>query len=418
MDDDGNVRVGGTPHTSVNSSGCHDSGVDSGYLSRSLTPHSSYTPTVSTGYRNKLSGAIAKRYRHRPDPWQCEKFHRRFKHSQLLNVSERPTAENSGQDSGLELSHTHQDVSLLAHSTPSCANDGLDKPLANRSQRNWKMPVVTPASCLHLLSPPPSPAMPATSSYVEAELVEEDVEMKLVVPRESAPETTSPRLKTPVVPLIVVSPVRERINPATITSVENRQLSKLSIADLCAIPEIKPKRLDFSHRGLSELRGISSGATLSYARKERVDFLSLLGKESNHWNVVSKILSYLGCQDLCTISMVSTTWRRMCRNDACANRRRINYILRKQNAKENLTIAKKVKHEEDIQTSPKGRKGYQVRKGYLSNVQNVLHVPLQSKQPNSPPVSPSKVKFHSFVKVSRSISTQISRCFSLEHRLA
>lgn len=399
----GSVR--GTPHIidSVDSS-CHDS-VDSGYLS-GLTPRSSYTPMVSTGYKNKLSGVVAKRHRHRPDPWQCDKFHRRSKLNQLLNASELEQPENSGQDSGLELSRTNQDVSLLAHSTPSCAaNDDLDKALGNK----WKTATpVTPGSAgLHLLSPPPSPAMAtsSSSSYMAArEIVQEDVEMKLVGPHgENTAAATSPRT-----PLIVVSPVRRRINPATITSVENRQLSKLSIADLSAIPEIKPKRLDFSQRGLSAEQQHCSAAALNYAKKEKVDFLSLLGKESNHWNLVSKILSYLGCQDLCTVSMVSTTWRRICRNDTCANRRRVNYILRKQNVKENFTIAKKVKHEEDVQTSPKSRKGYQIRKGcLLSNVQNVLHVPLHSKPPNSPPVSPSKVKFHSFVKVSRG---QISRC--------
>lgn len=404
-DDSGSVHAGGTPHTSVDTSGrsCRDSyhdSVDSGYLS-SLTPHSSYTPMVSTGYKNKLSGAIAKRHRLRSDPRQCEKFHRhRAKLNQLLNASgsEQPISENSGHDSGLELFHANQDLSLLAHSTPSCVNDDLDEALENRSRRNWKTAVpVTPASAgLHLLSPPPSPAM-ATSSYV-ASVLQEDVEMKLVV--ESTPKVaTSPRLKIPV-PLIVVSPVHGRINPAattTITSVENRQLSKLSIADLSAIPEIKPKRLDFSHRGLTELR--CSGTALSYAKRDKVDFLSLLGEESNHWNVVSKILSYLGCQDLCTVSMVSATWRKICRNDTCANRRRTRYILSKQYFKENFA-KKKVKHEEDIQMSPKSRKGCYVRKGCLSNVQNVLHVPLQSKPPNSPPVSPSKIKFHSYVKVS------------------
>ncbi|XP_014489468.1 PREDICTED: F-box only protein 43-like [Dinoponera quadriceps] len=390
MDDGGSIR--GTPHSSGDSNGRSYDSVDSGYLS-GLTPHSSYTPMVSTGYKNKLSGAVAKRHRHRQDPWQCNKLHRhRSKLGQLLYVSESEQPESS--DSGLELSRANQDLSLLAHSTPSCANDDL----ALGSSRNWQATVpVTPASAgLHLLSPPPSPAMP-TSSYAVASLGEEDVEMKLVVPRENV-VATSP--KTPI-PLIVVSPVRRRINPGTITSVENRQLSELSIADLSAIPEIKPKRLDFSRHGLSELRY----ATFSCVKKEKVDFLSLLGKESNHWNVVSQILSYLGSQDLCTVSMVSTTWKRICKNDPYANRRRMDYVLRKQNVKENFTIAKKVKPlGEAVQMSPKSRKGSAVRKGCLSNVQNLLHVPLQSRPPNSPPVSPSKVKFHSFVKASRTLA--------------
>lgn len=389
----------------------HDS-VDSGYLSI-LTPHTSGCTSMVTGYRTRSSsGALLSAKKHcrfRTDPFQCEKAQRRrSKLNHTLNASESDylVSESSSveQESVLEPSCTNVNQSLsLVHSTPSCADKKYTEILRIKNRRNWRTTVlITPASNdFQLLSPPLSPAVPS-SSFVASEPVEEDVEMKLVHSTEgkSQVQATPPRLKVSI-PRIVISPARRRISPA-ITS-ENQKLSKLCIADLAVVSEIKPKRLDFSHRGLCvALRNNIRRATLDHTGREKVDFLSLLGEESNHLNLVSKILSYLGPPDLCSVSMVSTAWRRICENDFCANGRRMSYILRKQNIKENLKVTlKKAKREEDIQTSPKSR--HYARKGFLVDVQNLLYVPAQPRPPNSPPVSPSKVKFHSFVKVSRSI---------------
>lgn len=399
-----------TPHVSVDTSrhSSHDS-VDSGYLSI-LTPHTSgCTSAVISNYRTRSSsGALLSAKKHcrfRADPFQCEKVQRhRTKLNHTLNASECDylISESSEQESGLEASCTNVNQSLsLVHSTPSCVDNKCAEIIGIKNRRNWRSTVlITPASKdFQILSPPPSPAVPS-SSYVASEPLREDVEMKLVRTTENKSQvTTPPRLK--VIPRIIISPARRRFSPV-ITSVENRKLSKLCITDLAVISEIKPKRLDFSHRGVS-LRN-NRRATLDYTGRERVDFLSLLGEESNHLNLVSKILSYLGPADLCSVSMVSTAWKRICESDFCANGRRMSYILRKQNIKENLRMTmtmtmKKAKREEDIQTSPKSR--HYVRKGFLVDVQNLLHVPAQPRPPNSPPVSPSKVKFHSFVKVRR-----------------
>ncbi|KAL6261585.1 hypothetical protein P5V15_006671 [Pogonomyrmex californicus] len=406
MEDVDSMHIVETQSVSVDSSGrsSHDS-VDSGYLSM-VTPHTSgCTPKVAGCRTRSSTGALftAKKYcRYRPDPFQCEKTQRRrSKYAHLLNssesgflASESPAAE---QESVLEPSCASVNQSLsLVHSTPSCANDEFDKVLRNK--RNWRTTVpVTPASTdFDMFSPPPSPAVPS-SSYVASEPIQEDVEMKLVhTPRGKSQQiTTPPRLKV-LIPKIVISPICTRSSPA-ITSAENRKLRDLRITDLAAAAEIKPKKLDFSHRGLSASLRKSRRATLDYTGKEKVDFLSLLGEESNHLNVVSKILSLLSPQDLCSISMVSRAWGRICKNDFCANGRRMSFIMRKHAIKENLwlmKLAKKAKCEEDVPTSPKSRR--YVRKGCLLDVQNLLHVPAQ---PNSPPVSPSKIKFHSFVKV-------------------
>ncbi|XP_011252493.1 F-box only protein 5 [Camponotus floridanus] len=380
----------------------HDS-VDSGYLSI-LTPHTSGCSSM-TGYRTRSSsGALLsakKCCRFRTDPFQCEKAQRRrSKLNHTLNASESDylVSESSSVEQESSCTNVNQSLSLV-HSTPSCADNKYTEILRIKNRRNWRTTVlITPASNdFQLLSPPLSPAVPS-SSFVASEPVEEDVEMKLVHSEgKSQVQATPPRLRVSI-PRIVISPARRRISPA-ITS-ENQKLSKLCIADLS---EIKPKRLDFSHRGLA-LRNNIRRATLDYTGREKVDFLSLLGEESNHLNLVSKILSYLGPPDLCSVSMVSAAWRRICENDSGANGRRMSYILRKQNIKENLKVTfKKAKREEDIQTSPKSR--HYVRKGFLVDVQNFLYVPAQPRPPNSPPVSPSKVKFHSYVKASRTLAS-------------
>ncbi|XP_072766690.1 uncharacterized protein [Anoplolepis gracilipes] len=403
MEEVESMHIDQTSHVSVDISkhSSHDS-VDSGYLSI-LTPHTSGCTSMVTGYRTRSSsGAVlsAKKHRFRTDPFHCEKIQRRrSKLNHALNTSESNylISESSiEQESVLEPSCTNVNQSLsLVHSTPSCTDNKYAEILRIKNRRNWRSTVlITPASKdFQLLSPPPSPAVP--SSHVASEPVQEDVEMKLVHTTESKSPVTTPSRHKVAIPQIIIS-------PASVTS-ENQKLSKLCLTDLAVVPEIKPKRLDFSHRGLCVAFRNNRRATLDYPGREKVDFLSLLGEESNHLNLVSKILSYLGPPDLCSVSMVSTAWRRICESDFCANGRRMSYILRKQNIKENLTtMMKKTKREEDIQMSPKSR--HYVRKGFLMDVQNLLHVPAQPRPPNSPPVSPSKVKFHSFVKASRTLA--------------
>ncbi|CAK9813063.1 hypothetical protein ANTPLA_LOCUS7658 [Anthophora plagiata] len=416
MDEIENINIGETPHGTINLSNrsSHDS-VDSGYL----TPHSGvYTPVIS-GCRSRVSCISSKRHhRIRLDPLQSERAQRhRSKLNHLLNVSESDylVSENSGRDSLIQdvSSFTDDPSSLsLEHSSLELTNEHtgcrkFDGSFRMRTRRNCKTTVpITPASTrLQLLSPPPSPAVPS-SSFIASEPFEEDVEMKLVIVPQSTPQvTTSPRRKTPPIPSarIIISPTCRKASPA-ISSAENQKLSKLCITDLATIAEIKPKRLDFSHRALSVALNYPR-AIPDYTGRETVDILTLLGEKSNHWRIVSKIFSFLGSQDLCSVSMVSKTWRRICTNDCRANTRRLTHVILRQNAKENLKLIKKSKMEGDIQNSPKSR---YARKGYLLEVQNLLQVQGNQRPPSSPPVSPSKVKFHSFVKVSGLISFILS----------
>ncbi|XP_076635551.1 uncharacterized protein LOC143348811 [Colletes latitarsis] len=414
IDEMESINIGETPHSTINASNrsSHDS-VDSGYFA--LTPHSgAYTPVIS-GCRSRVSCISSKRHhRVRLDPLQSERAHRhRSKLNHMLNASESDyfVSECSELESLLEdkssFGGNHKSLSL-EHSSAELINQSTECRECNagyrgRTRRSLRTTVpITPASTkLQLLSPPPSPAVPS-SSFVASEPIEDDVEMKLVIVPQSTPEITNalkrkPPLQPP--PRIVISPACRKASPA-ISSADNRKLSQLSITDLAAIAEIKPKRLDFSQNAFP-LACHRTRANPDYTGKETVDMLALFGDKSNNWCIVSKILSYLGPQDLCSVSMVSKTWRRICLNDFRANTRRLTHVILRQNAKENLKLIKKSKIEGDIQSSPKSR---YARKGYLLQVQNLLQEPRKQRQPSSPPVSPSKVKFHSFVKASRTLA--------------
>lgn len=411
------TQISETPRGTVNTSGraSHDSydGMDSGYLS--LTPHSGGFTSIVAGCRTRTSLASSKRhYRMRTDPWQSDRAPRlRSKLNHRLNSASENTCDSlvdesqeahSGvsQDSGNfscedRMSSVDRSTSSEGQSLHSDMRDyGAElRERRNRGRRAWRSAApITPASRLHLLSPPPSPAVPS-SSFVASEPIEEDVEMKLVIVPQSTPYTNnSPKCKTLIDGSLNFSPTTSRTSPPAITSVDNKKLSDLMITDLSSIAEIKPKRLDFSQRGYALHR---TRATPDFTGKETVDLLSLLGEKSNHWRVVSKIFLHLSPQDLCSVSMVSKAWRRICTNDSRANMRRLSHIMLRQNTKENLKLIRKAKAEAAVQMSPKSRFG---RKGYLLEVQNLLQVPPTPRPPNSPPVSPSKVKFHSFVKVS------------------
>jgi len=446
MEEMESVAVNGqTPRFSIDSSsrGFHDS-IESGYLS-SLTPHSS--GCMSSGYRTRSSSGLAlsakKQHRYRPDASQCEKLlRRRSKLNQLsstLDYSENSIGEqspSSSLSSVLEPSCTSASQSLV-HSTPSCAHDEATT-LNGGNRRNWRTTVlITPASVVDFRLMSPSPAVPS-SSYVATEPVRESLEItrlmeiaskgkqqqqQVTMTTTTTTTTTPPRPRIQV-PRIVFSPIRRRSSPIAITSAENRKMRELCITDLAATSEIKPKKLDFSRGPSAALRSsnssssssndneyrngnISARAISNYTGKQKVDFLSLLGEKSNHLTVVSKILSFLAEEDLFAICNVSDTWKRLCEGDYLANARRKRFMLKRYNVKENAWLKlKRSKAGDDLRMSPNSR--LYARKGYLIDVKNLLNIQMQQKPPSSPPVSPSKVKFHSFVKVSR--STLISRC--------
>ncbi|KAK9505478.1 hypothetical protein O3M35_009526 [Rhynocoris fuscipes] len=121
---------------------------------------------------------------------------------------------------------------------------------------------------------------------------------------------------------------------------------------------------------------------------ENVDILFQLGERKNYSLIVSKILSYLSDSDLSSVTMVSHTWRNICLRDTRARSRWFKYIETLKDRKENLNlVAKKLKRSH----TPLGNN-------------NMNHsTPLQVRQPKSPPVSPSKFRFHLFQKEAKTL---------------
>ncbi|OXU21530.1 hypothetical protein TSAR_013810 [Trichomalopsis sarcophagae] len=155
------------------------------------------------------------------------------------------------------------------------------------------------------------------------------------------------------------------------------------------------KPLEFSTCSRESLDN-DNRATPDYTGKETVDIFKLLAEKSNHPRIITKILSYLNLQDLCSVTMVSKSWQRICSNDIKAEERRLKYITLKQCSKENIILLSKSKLEDLVQLTPKARYS---RKGFLTAVSsNLLQVPKMNFEPDSPPVSPSKVIFNSFIK--------------------
>ena len=84
----------------------------------------------------------------------------------------------------------------------------------------------------------------------------------------------------------------------------------------------------FSLKYSSQQRPCSNG-------QDKVDFLSLLGKENDYRIIVKGILSYLDPVDLTAVALVSKTWNRICTSDSDASRRIHCYVEHKQKNKEN-----------------------------------------------------------------------------------
>lgn len=358
---------------------------DSGYLT--LTPQPG-CQSPSTGSRVRLSNTSIKRSRFRNDPLQSERITRlRSKFSTLL---ENTCCEENDKRIRSSLPDKFNPKLSFNESAnhsmlPEYQEFGME--LRNRNLRSWRATVpINPADDSKLLASPPSPAIP--SSSFQASEPDEDVEMKALM-HQSTPHAST--LKSSYRSI--------RKSTPELTSVDRRRLSRLVINDLITVPEIKPKRLDFSQKGLSASFR-RRRATRDQTGVPNVDMLVLLGEKSNHWRVISNILALLSPQDLCSVSMVSKAWQRICASDSKANVRRLIHIKLKQDVKENLKF-RKGKLEMDITTSPRSRF---TRKGYLLEVQNLIKNGHKSLTPSSPPVSPSKVKFHSFVKASRTLA--------------
>ncbi|XP_011505407.1 PREDICTED: uncharacterized protein LOC105368161 [Ceratosolen solmsi marchali] len=371
---------------------------DSGYLSFN-------TQSSNYGLSNRsksllLSSRKLPSLRIEPYP---SKFNRKFSisESNVCSSDSQDHLENIQSNSSINFANTQVTFNNLKIKN---SNGSYRMELRSHSKKQFESltSFVAVTSCkrsLHDVLPlSPLPTLPSPPFVYEPR--NNDTEIKLVIPQSTPCFVSSPKLPTPL-HNIAFSPISYKPSPF-INTVNSKKFSNLSISEYTFInTKSRPKRLDFSKRAIFESFQ-KHRSTDDYTGKETIDIFKLLGEKSNHPRIVSKILSYLSPQDLCSISMVSKSWQKICSNDSKAQERRLKYIIIRQCSKENLVSLNKYKFQEDVQISPRTRFP---KRGFLTAVPtNMLQAPKIHLTPSSPPVSPSKVIFHSFIKAGRSLA--------------
>lgn len=128
---------------------------------------------------------------------------------------------------------------------------------------------------------------------------------------------------------------------------------------------------------------------MSIEGQNNVDIIYFLAKRYSFELVTEKIFSFLSGGDIISMSMVSKIWLNAVKNSPVAQYKKQMYLkLSKEN-----------------RDGHNGRKCTVLNnKGYLANISNIMRSPSKRDlRQKSPPVSPSKYRFHVFLKVSQFI---------------
>ncbi|KAJ9578049.1 hypothetical protein L9F63_025092 [Diploptera punctata] len=157
--------------------------------------------------------------------------------------------------------------------------------------------------------------------------------------------------------------------------------------------------------GYSNEKIVHSTPRATLLRREKVDFLSLLGAESAHPQIVKCIFSYLKPRDLTAVAVVSKTWKKILEEDSTAYRHAQSYLEHRQKNKEKLLRPSALLCEAAffLQTK-KIPKAPLASRTNLREIQNIdLTSCITPIPPTSPPVSPSKRRFYQFFKAGRNL---------------
>lgn len=123
--------------------------------------------------------------------------------------------------------------------------------------------------------------------------------------------------------------------------------------------------------------------------REKIDIMYFLAERHHFEPVTEKIFSFLSGSDIISMSMVSKVWCKAVKNSPMALKKKRSYFRL---SKENRDLF-----------NGRDRSSYP-NKGCLANISNVMRSPTKRDLPQrSPPVSPSKYRFHVFQKVSETI---------------
>ncbi|XP_050420395.1 F-box only protein 5-like [Adelges cooleyi] len=153
---------------------------------------------------------------------------------------------------------------------------------------------------------------------------------------------------------------------------------------------------------LQKKKNIDSPKIVSHERaslegRDHVDIMYFLAERNHFGLVVEKIFSYLSDSDIVPVSMVSKIWNNAVQNSPTAqSKRQIYFKLSKENR------------------GCEGRnRAAMINKGCLSNIGNVMRSPTKRDlTPRSPPVSPSKYRWHVFQKEAKKLNPdqRLIRC--------
>lgn len=120
--------------------------------------------------------------------------------------------------------------------------------------------------------------------------------------------------------------------------------------------------------------------------REKIDIMYFLGERHHFLPVIEKICSYLSDTDIISVSMVSKIWNNAIKYSPSAQKKKKLYFKLSKENREN---------------EGHGRAS-SLNKGHLANIGNVMHSPIKRDLLlKSPPVSPSKFRWHIFQKVSQ-----------------
>jgi len=140
------------------------------------------------------------------------------------------------------------------------------------------------------------------------------------------------------------------------------------------------KKIVIAHQNVNHGR-------ISVEGREYVDFMYFLAERHHFEPVTEKIFSYLSGNDIISMSMVSKIWGNVVQKSPTAQKKKRMYF--------------KLSKENRSRCDGRDRSTF-INKGCLANIGNVMRSPSKRDVPQrSPPVSPSKYRFHVFQKASK-----------------
>ncbi|XP_050529323.1 F-box only protein 5-like [Daktulosphaira vitifoliae] len=122
--------------------------------------------------------------------------------------------------------------------------------------------------------------------------------------------------------------------------------------------------------------------------RDKIDIMYFLGERHHFLPVIEKICSYLSDVDIISISMVSKIWNNAIKYSPSAQKKKNLYFKLSKENRENEGHNRAISY----------------RKGHLVNIGNVMCSPVKRDLIlKSPPVSPSKFRWHVFQKEARKL---------------